>query len=450
MYRYLFISIACINFIHADETHIEKKSLTLNQNQSKNKLPTLEILPAGSILKNIRIPRFNEDYTNHSLLKAEQLEVISANEIKGTNVDICLYGDDGIERTQTTMNSVSINQQTGLITCYENLTFGNETFQASSQGLAIYMEKHCGFLLGRNQTIIYIKESDSKINSKDKATTMTQPNKITTTAVVAASTLVTTPTLLTAQDISKIDALTQPSTEQFIAELDNTKEVLKATAASEAKIAAIRKELEEQLANAPKVHKNPVPPELVPIKNREFVKITSDKLLFDADQGIFVYFGNVKITHPKYSFTCDGELKIILKQHAKVKKMTAEQRAELDLDERFDLDSVEHIIASKNVILRAKDDNGKNITAVTNSLIAQNINRVTVKDKKSGKEKTTISGDIILKGKGSRLNTANGQMKVRSSKGYIKIDKNLNASGVDIDTDFIIPEDQDKKKPNNP
>jgi len=160
MYRYLFISIACINFIHADETHIEKKSLTLNQNQSKNKLPTLEILPAGSILKNIRIPRFNEDYTNHSLLKAEQLEVISANEIKGTNVDICLYGDDGIERTQTTMNSVSINQQTGLITCYENLTFGNETFQASSQGLAIYMEKHCGFLLGRNQTIIYIKESD--------------------------------------------------------------------------------------------------------------------------------------------------------------------------------------------------------------------------------------------------------------------------------------------------
>ena len=130
--------------------------------------------------------------------------------------------------------------------------------------------------------------------------------------------------------------------------------------------------------------------------------------------------------------------------------MTAEQRAELDLDERFDLDSVEHIIASKNVILRAKDDNGKNITAVTNSLIAQNINRVTVKDKKSGKEKTTISGDIILKGKGSRLNTANGQMKVRSSKGYIKIDKNLNASGVDTDTDFIIPEDQDKKKPNNP
>ena len=449
MYRHLFVSIVCISFAHADETHIEKKSLTLNQNQSKNKLPTLEILPAGSILKNIRIPRFNKDYTNHSLLKAEQLEVISADEIKGTNVNICLF-DDGGERTQTTMDSVSINQQTGLITCYENLTFESEAFQASSQGLAIYLEKHCGFLLGRNQTIIYIKESDSKINSKDKATTMTQPNKITTTAVVAASTLVTAPTLLTAQDISKIDTLTQPSTEQFIAELDNTKEVLKATAASEAKIAAIRKELEEQLANAPKVHKNPVPPELVPIKDREFVKITSDKLLFDADQGIFVYFGNVKITHPKYSFTCDGELKIILKQHAKVKKMTAEQRAELDLDERFDLNSVEHIIASKNVILRAKDDNGKDITAVTNSLIAQNINRVTVKDKKSGKEKTTISGDIILKGKGSRLNTANSQMKVRSSKGYIKIDKDLNASGVDIDTDLIIPEDKDKKKPNNP
>jgi len=63
-----------------------------------------------------------------------------------------------------------------------------------------------------------------------------------------------------------------------------------------------------------------------------------------------------------------------------------------------------------------------------------------IKDKKTGKEETSITGDIILKGKGSRLNTADGQLKVKTTNGYIKIDKDLNATGVGIDTDFIVPD----------
>ena len=429
MNRYLIISIFSIGLTHAAETLLEQKDLTLNKNQNKSKLPTLEILPAGSILKNIRIPRYNPNYTNSSLLTAEQLEVISTDEIRGTNVNIRLYGEDGVEKTQTTLQSVSLNQETGIITSLENLSFSGESFAVSSQGLTIDIEKHRGFLLGRNHTIIYIKESNSMNRSKVKE------------AVTAAlaTTIATSPTWLTAQDIAQIDTLTQSSTEQFIQQLDKTKADLEATAKAEAKIEAIRKELENEIGNKPIVNKNlPAPPELVPIEGRAHIKISSDQLLFDAKKGLFVYFGNIKITHPKYSFTCDGQLKIILKESAAAQKLTADEKAKLKPNELFE--HIEHIVATKNVVLLAKDNNGKNISAVTNSLIIQNINLLKIKDKKTGKEETSITGDIILKGKGSRLNTADGQLKVKTTNGYIKIDKDLNATGVGIDTDFIVPD----------
>jgi len=241
MNRYLIISIFSIGLTHAAEALLEQKDLTLNKNQNKSKLPTLEILPAGSILKNIRIPRYNPNYTNSSLLTAEQLEVISTDEIRGTNVNIRLYGEDGVEKTQTTLQSVSLNQETGIITSLENLSFSGESFAVSSQGLTIDIEKHRGFLLGRNHTIIYIKESNSMNRSKVKEAV---------TAAIA-TTIATSPTWLTAQDIAQIDTLTQSSTEQFIQQLDKTKADLEATAKAEAKIEAIRKELENEIGNKP-------------------------------------------------------------------------------------------------------------------------------------------------------------------------------------------------------
>ena len=455
MFRYFIIPFISISLIQADdETLLEKKDLTLNKNKGKSKLPSLEILPAGSILKNICIPRYNPNYTNSSLLTAEELEIISSDEIKGSNVNIRLYGEDGVEKTQTTLNSVSLNQQTGIVTSLENLTFEGESFATSSQGIVVDVEKHRGFLLGRNHSIIYIKESESMINSKDKSNTAKKaPKKVLATAALA--TITSSPTLLTAQELTQIDDLAKPSTELFIDQLEQTKADLQATAIAEAKIEAIRKDLEAKLINKPQIQDNQAPPkELVPIEGRDHVKITSDRFFFDAKKGLFAYSGNIKITHPQYSFTCDGELQIVLKEADAVKKLPAKDRAKLKANEIFD--NIEHLIATKNVVLRAKDDKGKNITAVTDKLYIQNVNilkvaeKKIVKDKETGKDvkvdkvKTTVTGDIVLKGKGSRLNTADGQMKVTTAKGYIKIDKDLNATGIDIEADFNIPENKDK------
>ncbi len=431
MYRHLIIILLSSSVIFADEL---SKKAGESINKTKNRLPALELLPAGSILKKINIPRYNKDYTPSSLLTADQFEIISEEKIKGTNVGISLYDAKGNIKTRSFLNSVNFNQATGLLTSKENLTFSVGTFTTSSQGVTLDWKNQRGFLLGKNQTIIYIKAPKlmKKTNQQPEQTSSKPKTKTKNlSAAAAVAVIASSPSFLSAQDLAQIDKLSQPSTELFIQQLDETKAALTATAEAEAKIAAIRKDLTERLAAVPKIDAaQPVPPELVPTKGKEFIRITSDRLMFDAKKGIFVYYGNVRVTHPKYAFTCDGELKIILSEAATAKKLTPVERAKLKPNDLFD--DVSQIIATNNVIVRGKDNKGRPVSAVTSNLSF-----------------TKATGNIILKGKGSRITTADGQLKVVTNNGYLKLDQNLNASGQGTDTGFSVPEKTKKptKKP---
>ncbi len=424
MYPKLMIILLSSSVIFADDL---SKKADESIKKTKQRMPALELLPAGSILKKISIPRYNKDYTPSSLLTADQLEVISEEEIQGTHVGISLYDAKGNIKTRSVLNSVNYNQATGLLTSKENLTFSGGTFTASSQGLTLDWKNQRGFLLGKNQTLIYIKESILMKNSNPQPLkARSKAKSLATTAAVAV--IASSPSFLSAQDLAQIDEISKPSTELFIQQLDQTKASLAASVAAEAKIATIRKELKEKLGAVPSIDiTQPVPLELLPIKGKQFIRITSDQLLFDAKKGIFVYYGNVRITHPKYTFSCDGELKIILSEAATSKKLKPEERAKLKPNDLFD--DVSQVIATNNVIVQGKDNKGRPVNAVTQNLTF-----------------TKTTGDIILKGKGSRITTADGQLKVVTNNGYLKLDQNFNASGQGTNTVLSIPEKKSAPK----
>lgn len=424
MYPKLIVILLSSSVIFADDL---SKRADESIKKTKQRMPALELLPAGSILKKISIPRYNKDYTPSSLLTADQLEVISEEEIQGTHVGISLYDAKGNIKTCSVLNSVNYNQATGLLTSKENLTFSGGTFTASSQGLTLDWENQRGFLLGKNQTLIYIKQSIIMKNSNPQPLKASSKAKsLATTAAVAV--IASSPSFLSAQDLAQIDQVSKPSTELLIQQLDQTKASLAATVAAEAKIATIRKELTEKLGAVPSIDiTQPVPLELLPTKGKQFIRITSDQLLFDAKKGIFVYYGNVRITHPKYTFSCDGELKIILSEAATSKKLKPEERAKLKPNDLFD--DVSQVIATKNVIVQGKDNKGRPVNAVTQNLTF-----------------TKTTGDIILKGKGSRITTADGQLKVVTNNGYLKLDQNFNASGQGTNTVLSVPEKKSAPK----
>ncbi|MFT5632788.1 MAG: lipopolysaccharide export system protein LptA [Rubritalea sp.] len=424
MYPKLIVILLSSSVIFADDL---SKRADESIKKTKQRMPALELLPSGSILKKISIPRYNKDYTPSSLLTADQLEVISEEEIQGTHVGISFYDAKGNIKRCSVLNSVNYNQATGLLTSKENLTFSGGTFTASSQGLTLDWENQRGFLLGKNQTLIYIKQSILMKNSNPQPLKASSKAKsLATTAAVAV--IASSPSFLSAQDLAQIDQVSKPSTELLIQQLDQTKASLAATVVAEAKIATIRKELTEKLGAVPPIDiTQPVPLELLPTKGKQFIRITSDQLLFDAKKGIFVYYGNVRITHPKYTFSCDGELKIILSEAATSKKLKPEERAKLKPNDLFD--DVSQVIATKNVIVQGKDNKGRPVNAVTQNLTF-----------------TKTTGDIILKGKGSRITTADGQLKVVTNNGYLKLDQNFNASGQGTNTVLSVPEKKSAPK----
>ncbi len=141
------------------------------------------------------------------------------------------------------------------------------------------------------------------------------------------------------------------------------------------------------------------------------IKITSDDLFIDEEKNTLIYSGNVKITHSKYSLTCDGELKTIIKKATELRKNEA-------LD----------IVATKNVTLIFKDENGNSVSAITNNLIIQNWAEVDNKTDKENSINSITIGKLILQGKGSSITTSNGQVKVTSDEGYIMFYENMNAA----------------------
>ncbi len=170
-----------------------------------------------------------------------------------------------------------------------------------------------------------------------------------------------------------------------------------------------------------------LPQRSTPLYSSAASNVYKRQLLFDAKKGIFVYYGNVRITHPKYTFSCDGELKIILSEAATSKKLKPEERAKLKPNDLFD--DVSQVIATNNVIVQGKDNKGRPVNAVTQNLTF-----------------TKTTGDIILKGKGSRITTADGQLKVVTNNGYLKLDQNFNASGQGTNTVLSIPEKKSAPK----
>jgi hypothetical protein len=110
MYRHFIITILSSSVIIADDL---SKKANESIEKTNNSLPALEILPAGSILKKISIPRYNKDYSPSSLLTADQFRVISEEEIQGTNVGISLFDAVGKMKTRSFLNAVNYNQITG-------------------------------------------------------------------------------------------------------------------------------------------------------------------------------------------------------------------------------------------------------------------------------------------------------------------------------------------------
>jgi len=405
-----------------DEAEVVKKEGSV--------LPALKVLPAGSVLSGVRIPRYNKDYTPASLLMAEKLKIISKRQIQGTSVDLKLYEADGSVKASTHLNKINYDQATELITSEETFVFSASQFKTTSQGLILDWKNSRGFFLGKNHTIVYLKES---VSMKDKKNT---GNNLPTKALsaLAAATMATTPNALsatTAEELAEIDRLSQPSTakiellnKEVAIQIQNAEKTSEEINKNKAALEKTIKDSENNLLDKEpkKAGDAPfeIPAELKPEKGKDHFSIKSKgNTFFDAKKGMMVFSKNVKVTHPEYHFSCDGEVKLILAEKKQKKKLTEKELAELKPNERFG--DIRQIIATDNVAIIGKDKDGNPVAARAGSLVYDH-----------------KSGVILLRGLNSRITLPDKQLKIVEKNGHIKIDRNWNISGKGTQIDLNI------------
>ena len=404
MKPYIYLSILCATpFLMAAPPQADEQD-----GKAHNVLPALKVLPAGSILKNVRIPRYNKDYSPASILVAKQLKIINDHQILGKHVDITLFDDTGVTKFKTHLTSLNYDQAKGLLKSSENLTFSGSLFLAASQGLVLDWDNQRGFLLGKNQTIIYLKESHSM---KKKSSNHPSPAKK-TIAVAAAAAIASSPTFLSAQELAQLDRLAQPSTAQIRKITQDVSSAIAKTEVTNKKITQAVNNLAATVGEIPPVAPDqPALAELKPDPNKPSLSIKSEGLMFfNANKGIMVFSKNVNVKHPKFTLSCKGELKLILEEKASAKKLKPEDKAKLKPGARFG--DLSKIIAINDVIINAKDNKGNPITARSGTLTYDH--------------KTE---SFILRGLHSRITTADGQMKIVKPNGWIKINKLWQLSG---------------------
>lgn len=124
------------------------------------KIPMLDLLPVGSPLNKVSVPRY-EGTRLAMLLTADRMTVASPQELVGHVLNIFMYGKD--DRTiHITARDVSYFPKKRFVISREETTVKEERFSAKGTGLYMDAKAKRGILLGPGQATI-ISEESSKL-----------------------------------------------------------------------------------------------------------------------------------------------------------------------------------------------------------------------------------------------------------------------------------------------
>lgn len=147
-------------------TTAETDTLEQNDKKTKSSFSILEHLHKDTVMKRIRLPRYDENFTPLSLLSADKMEVIGGRQIKADGVSVELYNPDGSTKARTKMRHAHYKEDTATLEAKEAVYIKGEGFQASGAGLVFDLETRRGFVLGPASTRFQIKPPNPSKDTK--------------------------------------------------------------------------------------------------------------------------------------------------------------------------------------------------------------------------------------------------------------------------------------------
>lgn len=112
------------------------------------------MLPDGSELKGVMLPRYNKDHKLVGVLKSRTMRLVNAGQIDGRTVSIELFNPDQTPKGRIDLVSATVYQEKGIVTAREPVEIKSDQMTASGSGLYYSFKQGKGFLLGPTTTVL--------------------------------------------------------------------------------------------------------------------------------------------------------------------------------------------------------------------------------------------------------------------------------------------------------
>ena len=334
----------------------------------------VSLLPVGSVLKGVLLPRYDKERNLVGDMKAETMTLLPSDRVQGEDVRIRFFNPDRTLRGKVEMKNVLFDQAKSRIFANETVEITTDRLVARGGGLVYSLREGEGFLKGPASTWISAPTTDTSMNSNPFSAAAFVALCLAPTPLVAVP-----PAFVSEEELAAIKADSAPAKPEadrrsaateagFTASVEEGK---KASAAalefiSTSEIKNIAAEEPAALAEAKPLEVNPGPDDTL---------ITSEGgMYFDSDEGILVYLGNVKVTDPRFKLSGAQQLKVFFEK--KPEKMEAnkdDKKNDKKPAGMGNFGDVQQIVAEGAVLIDQKGVDGKEPVQASGSILTYNI-----------------------------------------------------------------------------
>jgi lipopolysaccharide export system protein LptC len=120
-------------------------------------LPAVSLLPVGSVLTKVLIPRYDKDKKLTAVLRSQEMIVVDNQTVEGKQVRLEFYHPDRSERGRIDLEMARFDQKKGMLESVKPVDIVSKDFTAHGEGLTFSQKQSRGFLSGPVQTRFFAK-----------------------------------------------------------------------------------------------------------------------------------------------------------------------------------------------------------------------------------------------------------------------------------------------------
>ena len=387
--------------------------------------PMMNNLPAGSMLREVRIPIFDKQLERMALLQSSFLKVVTKRDLVAENIALRYFQDDSI-LIRMKMMSADFSLTTGVLKAHQTVNLETEKLKGGGTGGVFHLESRSGFVRGPAFTRL-ISESPKQSGRSVPGAKSDPPKLPSPSGLSPLATAFTGPEGLTGRDRRIVDGLLKSRTKSVLANRAPTRNFMtqsrQFTGRADTDLRSFSKTVEiseaRLVAGVPKPPSKPLFPEL----NHAEVMITAEGGIFlNPQRGHISYLRNVQILDPRFTLTGGGHLKVFFPPQ-ELTKAIRESNQSADVSEAEpgrDTDEVPRktfselvdpylFVVSGGVRLELDDPSGINPPVVATG-------ETVVIDRRTG--------DIVLQGGTPRIRRGLNSLTARDPDLYLRIYEN--------------------------